>query len=752
MGEEAGPDSTEGQKSICRVCFNFCSVTVQIDGGRVGRITGDRENPIYAGYRCQKGADQRAEYDAPDRLRHSLRRKDDGSFEPIPVDRPIAEIASQIAPLIEVHGPRVLALYWGSYFGYHAQNAAFSGAFMNAVGSPMVFDPITIDQPGKLTSKALHGVWMAPDQGLLQPKTALFVGTNPIVSHQGRIGPPAQLLRDFRTWGTDLIVIDPRRTEFARTAKLHLQPRPGEDPAVLAAMLKVILDEHRYDVEFVAQNVSGLESLRRAVAPFTPSDVARWAQIDADDTVRAARMFADAGRGYTCSGTGANMSAQGTLVEYLLLCLQTVCGYWCRAGDPVRNNVTLLHAAMRTAIAQAMPPFPVVDDGTPMRIRGLKKSSAGMPCAALAEEILTPGSGQVRALLSLGGSPATTLPDQHLVTRALRSLELLVHSDVQMSPTARLADYVIATKLPFEFPGTSLTADYLSLFATGWGYREPYAQYTPALVDPPAGAEVIEPWEFLYGLARELGLQLELSPGYGAFGGATGGFKVDMSVRPTSDDILAIVHAGSRIPLEEVKRHPGGALFPDPDLTVAPKQSSHRGRLQVGAEEMMSDLAAVATEPRQATLPFTLISRRVRHVMNTPGLAYPTHTARENVAFLHPHDLTALGIEDGDTVEISSGRGTITAAAASDEPLKPGIVSMTHAFGDVPGDETSPGANAARLVDNRARYDRFTGQPQMTAVPVILRPVTQAESRRRHRRPGETPAPVSPPRATPGCR
>ncbi len=705
--------------SICRVCFNFCSVQVAIEDGRVSRILGDRDNPIYAGYRCQKGADHRDDYSHPHRLTHSLKRNDDGELAPVPFERAVAEIAARIRPLIDTCGPRALAMYWGNYFGYHAQNSAFSGAFMSAIGSPMIFDPITIDQPGKQTARALHGLWMAPDQSLLAPGAALFVGTNPVVSHQGRVGPPAQLLRDFEEWGTRLIVIDPRRTEFARRADIHLQARPGSDAALLGGMLRVILDEDRYDSAFLCDHVSGLDALRTALAPFPPTEVARWAGVDSDDLVRAARIFADAERGYTCAGTGANMSGSGTLVEYLLLTLQTVCGFWSRAGDPVRNTVSLLPGGLHVTTAQAMAPFPPTDDSARIRVRGLRRSTAGMPAAALAEEILTPGEGQVRALLSLGGSPATALPDQSLVAEALRSLHLLVHSDIHLSPTARLADYVIATKLPYEMAGTSTTADFLTLFASGWGYRQPYAQYTPALVDPPAGSELVEAWEFLFELARELGLKLEISPGLGMLGAAAGAIPLDMSTRPTTDEILTIVHTGSRIPLEEVKAHPGGAVFPAPDLVVAPGDPATAGRLDIGAEPMMSALAAAATERTDRA--FLLIARRARHVMNTPALAYPSHSPRENPAFLHPKDLQALGVAEGQRVEISSDRASITTIALPDDTLRRGVVAMTHAFGDVPGADRAPGANTGRLVSVDEAFDVLTGQPLMSAVPIDVR-------------------------------
>jgi anaerobic selenocysteine-containing dehydrogenase len=313
--------------------MNWCSVEVETEGDQVLGIHGNRENPIYEGYRCAKGAAQRHLYGHPDRLLHSLERQSDGSFRKIPAEEAFGRIADRLRPILEGHGPRSLAFYWGTYHLFDSiVNFAFSDGFMRAVGSPMTFNPMTIDQPGKPISKALHGVWMAPDQSTLAPKAALLVGTNPVVSHQGRLGSPARLLRRFEEWGTQLIVIDPRRTETARRAALHLQPRPGSDVPILAGIIRVILEEGGHDHGFLAEHAVGLDALRDAVAPFTPDRVAELADVAAEDVVEAARLWYRAGRGYGYVGTGRNMSGggRGTLVEYLVLCLHTLCGYWSR--------------------------------------------------------------------------------------------------------------------------------------------------------------------------------------------------------------------------------------------------------------------------------------------------------------------------------------------------------------------------------------------------------------------------------------
>lgn len=709
--------------SICRTCMNFCTVRVETEGNRIVGITGDHGNPIYDGYRCVKGTEHRKAYEHPQRLLHPLKRTERGFVE-IPLDEAIGEVADRLETIIEQHGPRAIALYWGTYFGQESPlNYGFADAFMNAIGSRMVFSVVTIDQPGKQIAKGLHGMWMAPDQSLQAPRAALFVGTNPIVSHQGRLGPPSRLLRDFGEWGTTTIVIDPRRTETASRADIHLQTKPGEDPAILAGMIRVVLEEGLTDDVFLAANATGIDALRAAVAPFTPDLVAARASVPADDVVVAARAFARAGRGYANAGTGPNMALNGALVEYLLLCLQTLCGYWSRAGDPIPNALTLFPPDLQMTVAQALPPFPVTGLGEELRVRGLSQTFCGLPTAGLADEILTPGEGKVRALLSLGGSPASAIPDQTRTADALRALDLLVHTDVQMSPTGRLADYVFPSRLPYEMASSTMVPDFLSMFGVGWGYRESYAHYAPAVVDPPDGAEVVENWELLYRLGQAMDLELALYRGLGELGSVGDPVPIDMTGDPDFDALMDLIHSGSRVPLETVKAADGGALYPDPRVVVAPKADGWEGRLDVGNQDMMADLErfAAVVEDGDEAYPFRLLCRRSIHVMNQPTLAYPDNRPRYNPAFMHPDDLADLGLAAGDEVTLTSARASIPAVVGEDAQLRRGIVSMSHSFGDVPGGE-APGSNPGRLVDVVAPADRYTGQPRMSNIPIAVIP------------------------------
>jgi anaerobic selenocysteine-containing dehydrogenase len=718
--------------SICRFCHANCGILVDVEDGRPVRVTGDRANPAYHGFTCAKGRQLPALHAHPDRLLHSLKRAASGGFEPIASERATSEVAARIQSLIAEHGPRSVAIYAGTYSGPYAASIPFAISWLLATGSRMVFTSATIDQPGKNIANALHGRWLAGSHVFDESDAWLLLGNNPLISMSGGIPPanPARRLREAKARGLQLVVIDPRYTEVARSADVYLQPRPGEDPALLAALLHVVIRDGLVDHDFVRDHAAGFAELEAAVAPFTPRFAAERAGVAAEEIERAARAFGGARRGCGVAGTGPNMGPHGTLTEYLLLCLNTVCGRWRRAGEPVANPGALLPKAV--PVAQAQGPRRAFGFGEKMRVRGLANSAAGLPTAALADEILTPGEGQVRALICIGSNPIAAWPDQHKTRRAMEALDLLVALDMKLSATSRLAHYVIAPKLSLEVPGISLSLEALEQTYVAMGYSEPYAQYSPALVAPPAGSDVIEDWEFFYGLAQRMGLSLKLYP----MRAETGVLRergevsdVDMVRKPTTDEVLAQLVASSRVPLEEVKRHPHGAIFADPEVLVAPGDPACSDRLDVGNAEMLRELAEIAREGARAVevkgRPFRLVSRRMPNAYNSSGrdIAALTHGRPYNPAFLHPDDLAALGVAEGDTVRIASDHASILGVATAAPELRRGVLSMSHAFGDTPDRDKEYreiGSTTGRLVDTERDYDRYSGIPRMSAIPVSI--------------------------------
>ena len=617
--------------SICRFCHAGCAILVDVEDGRAVRVTGDHANPVYSGYSCAKGRQLPQQHAHEDRLLHSMKREPDGSHRPIASGQAMDEVAERVRAIVDEHGPRSVALYIGTYSGPYLASAPAAVGWLLGLKSRMVFTASTIDQPGKSISNALHGRWLAGGYLFDEGDSWLLVGTNPIVSMSGGISAanPGRRLREARAQGRKLVVIDPRRSEVARFADVFLQPRPGEDPTLLAALLHVILREELYDRAFVTAHATGFEALSRAVEDFDPDYAAERAGVPADDIERAARVFAAGRRGGAVAGTGPNFSGRGNLTEYLLLCLNTLCGYWRREGEALPNPGALLSPAM--PVAQAQPARRGWGFGEKLRVRGFASTAAGLPTAALADEILLEGEGRIRALFCVGSNPVAAWPDQLRALEAIQKLDLCVTLDMKMSATSRHADYVIAPKLSFEVPGVSVQMEALEQTYVSMGYPSAYAQYTPALVDPPEGSDVIEEWEFFYGLAQRMGLAMRLyplRPEAGALREPLGTVDLDMRSKPTSDELLAMLTAGSRIPLDEIKKHPHGAVFDDKPVVTAAQEPGWEGRLELADATMLSELADVhaetidrAAEEDRPPLPAGLAPSAERVQLLRPGSA-----------------------------------------------------------------------------------------------------------------------------------
>ena len=343
---------------------------------------------------------------------------------------------------------------------------------------------MTIDQSAKWVTDGRLGRWAAGRPVFEEADVWLLCGTNPLVSLQGAMlgmpcHDPVKRLKAARERGMKLIVIDPVETQTAKLADLFLQPIPGEDPALFAAIIRHVLEQGWQDHAFCARYVNGVDALRAAVAPFTLDYAAERCGVPAEKIRRAAELFANQSRtGMASGGTGPDMAPDSNLAEHLIEVLNVICGRFPKAGERV-GNPGVLHAA-RERRAEVIPPRRSWRHGARSRIGEYGTLYGQMMSATLADEILLEGEGQIRALICAGANPAGALPDQKKAVRALRSLELLVTAEPQMNHTARLAHYVFAPKLALERPDHTYFLESIALNS------ESFAQYTPAVLQPPA--------------------------------------------------------------------------------------------------------------------------------------------------------------------------------------------------------------------------------------------------------------------------
>ena len=702
----------------CRICAGQCGLRIEVDDrDQVIDVRGDDGNPVTLGYACSKGITLPEAHNDPSRLLHPLKRTESGTFERIGWEQVFDEIAARVRELMDRHGPDAIAGFRGTMNYSNLVANHLLPEWLACLGSTSFFSTMTIDQSAKWVTFERLGGWAAGRDPLATADVLLWIGTNPLVSlstFNFDLQHPVQRLRDAKARGLKLIVIDPRRTETARHADVFLQLLPGEDVTVVAGLLRMILERGWHDAAFCARWVDGLDALRTAVAPFTPDYVARRAGVDPEALAQAASLFAEpiagrARRGSAASGVGPDMGPHSNLAEHLVECLNAVCGRYARPGDLVANPGVLGLAYPR--VAQVIPPRRSWDAGPKSRVRGLGTIFGEKMSGALADEILTPGPGQLRALFVDGGNPAIALPQQARAEDALRALDLLVVIDPFMTATGRLAHYVLPSKMMLERHDLG-SRDYEVHVM-----QRPYAQYSEPVL--PAPADVVDDWEVFYEIARRLGVPLTLD-----------GEPIDMSRKPSTEELLRILMRRSSVPFSDIRAATRGRVFDVASQVVLEADPKADGRFAVAPSDIVVELGEVAaeqpgTDPR---FPLRLAVRRLRDVQNTMYHTLPSVRRRlpGNSAYAHPVTLDEAGLADGAWAEAASPRGTIRLPVRADPDMRPGVVAIPHGWGDlldVAAEGRAPGANVNRLTSAVDDCDPINAMPRLTGLPLRLRPV-----------------------------
>lgn len=688
---------------------------VDVEDGKVQAVRGDPENEMYGGYTCVKGRQMTDMHNLPERLLKPLIRRD-GEFVEISTADALAEAAARMKAIVEEFGPHSIALYCGTNAFQNSAVLGTSYALAQAIGSRNYYTSVTVDQPAKVYTNARYGQWMGGPNNFADSDVVMFVGNNPLVSHYsppGGLPPfsPSRRLRDAKARGLKIIVADPRESDLGTLADIHLQVKPGEDPALLGGILNVIIAEGLYDRNFVAAHVEGFDDLAEAVKDFTPEIAAERAGIDADQLIAAARLFGRANKGKVVTGTGPEMAGKGTLTEYLVSSLNIICARFNQEGDKVANPMVFMPFASGPKKAQVGPPVPMFGEGfAKSRIRGIGTLGQEMPCPVLADEILTPGEGQVKVLISIGGNPEIAFPNQQKVRKALDAVDLFIQVDPWMSASAKRADLILAPSMCLEREDINNVSQAFC--------EEPYAHYTEAMVPPPG--DTMDEYEMLWWLAKHMGLQLSFPGGDCA-----------MDVCPDKATILDLISHGSLVAPSKAKadaqtsEHPGGAIFyRDQHLVVgaADPDASEKFHLDAGAMPDAFRLYA-SSAPEADGFAFRLISRRSKHRYNSNGHTFPFLKKKmpTNPAFFHPDDLATLSIADGEIIEISSKVASIFAVTQASDKVRRGVISMSHAFGDDDAgkdDVFGKGSSTNRLIDDADDMDPITGMVLQSAIPV----------------------------------
>ncbi|WP_156843167.1 molybdopterin-containing oxidoreductase family protein [Novosphingobium aquimarinum] len=700
--------------SFCRICPGYCGLVLTIDEDeRIVDIRGDKAHPLSDGFACIKGLQSAHLYHGPQRLLHPLKRNTDGGHERITATQAIDEIAERMRTIATRHGLDAVAFFKGGNVYQNTLPSIYQRAFIEAFGSRSLFTNNTIDQSAKAVSADRLGSWHAGRNHFAIADVMMIVGGNPMVSIS-MFGfdayNPVKKLKAFKARGGKLIVIDPRRSETAQFADIFLQPRPGEDVTIAAAMIRTILENGWLDGDFCDRHVAPLEDLRRAVAPFTLEYAELRADVPADLLLAATKMLATSKHGFITTGTGPSMAPRSNLMQHLFDSIDVLCGHFLREGDRVPHPGLMKKREWR---AQVVPAGRCWEKGPRSRVRGLGLLYGEKMTGAIAQEITTPGEGQVKALLVDGGNPASSVADQRRVVEAFKSLELLVTVDPEMTETAQLAHYILPPKLQFEHPNMVGLLEHETSF-----HQRPVQQFVEAAIAPPSGSDLVDDWRVYYALAQRLGLQLCVDD-----------VPLDMVVAPTPEEMFSLLFRNGNVTFEEIRQHPRGKIF-DVQQTVLAADPAEKARFDIAPTDVLLEIEEVFSQggsgPQSnkgsANLDLLLISRRLREVFNSAGRTSPRIRGHQpyNAAYMHPELLARYGLAAGDRIRITSAHGAVIAIAQGDGTLRDDVVSMAHGWGGLPdsGAPEENGVSVGLLISTESDFEVINAMPRQSAIPV----------------------------------
>jgi anaerobic selenocysteine-containing dehydrogenase len=717
----------ETKTTFCRICEAACGLKVTVERNRVLDIQPDRDHPVSKGYACAKGLKFGPLHHSPDRLMFPLKRVGDG-FERIGWDQALGEIGAKVRRLRAAHGPDSIAMYLGNPSGFSTLHAAFGQGFLTGVGSRNMFSAGSQDCNNKfLVSQYMYGFPFTLTFPDLEHTACLIVlGSNPAVSKMSFISAPrpVEQLRRIVARGGRVVSFNPRRVETARVVGEHHFIRPDTDVYLLLAFLRELLATGGADEARVGRFTKGFDDLRRVAEPWTPERAAAVTGVAADTLRDVVAAYRQAPGAALYGSTGINQGTNGTLAFWILEAINAVSGNLDRRGGTLVGRGLVDLPAYGKKVG-----FALRTDRS--RVGGLASVVDTFPGGILPDEILTPGRGQIRALIVSAGNPLLSFPNANRLRAALQQLELLVSIDIFRNETGSLAHYVLPA---VSFLQRADLPGFLSAF-TGQT-PTPYVQYTDTVVEPEG--EQRDDWWIFSELAHACGVNL--------FGSrvAQGVFDVDRLLRRlplvgsrlgfTAERAIALFLLASReTTIGALRRQPSGILR-------APHRPGDFLGARVVTDDGLVDLAPAAFVARARELDRAyereLADRdRLKLITKRETLTHNSwmHNVESfvgpgtNYVYMHPLDARRTAVMDGDRVEVRSRTATIVLPMCETEELMPGTVAVPHGWGhgDADGLRVARGAAGANVnalaADGPDALEPLSGMAQLTGILVDVR-------------------------------
>lgn len=719
----------------CPLCEAMCGLEIHVNGGHVTGIRGNRDDAWSRGHLCPKGTSLAALHDDPDRIRQPM-IKVDGQWQEVSWDAAFRRCTELLTPVIDKYGIGAVTAYTGNPLAHSFSLARYAGVLMGMSGMPVTYSPGTVDQwPKNLSSHLMYGLWWNfPVPDIERTDLLVIMGANPAASQGSLLAAPnvMGLIDGIRKRGK-VIVIDPVRTLTAARADEWLPIVPGTDAALLLAIAHTLFDE---DLIKPGPHVDGVDAMRRAVADWPPERVSAVTGIDEDRIRRLARELAGTEKSVVYGRIGLCNQEFGSLASWLVDAVNILTGHFDTPGGAMFPKPA--------AWSITTQPLPGLEDGAAefgrwhTRVRGAKEVLGQAPVSCMAEEIATPGDGQLKALITVAGNPVLSTPAGDKLDEVLPMLEAMISVDLWLNETTRHADVILPGLSPLEQPHHD---DLILLFAI-----HSIANYSAPVFDP---GDRPHEWEILIRLT----------------GLCTGTPAEDVDVAAIDDgffDYLAFTqgldggqirklydHGGPERMLDltlrtgpfgdQYGKNPGGLTL---DLLKANPNGIDFGpmvpqlpdilgtadkKVRLAPQYLLDDLPRLAARMERPAEPLVLVSRRHLRSNNTWLHNVPALMKGKDrcTLLIHPDDAARCGVTDNDIVTVKSEAGEIKVPIEVTEFIRPGVVSMPHGWGHgKPGTRmsvanSSPGANT-NVLSPPTFVDEPSGNGVLNGIPVTI--------------------------------
>ncbi len=688
----------------CNICEALCGLEIKYEGDKIHSIKGDANDPFSKGHICPKALALQDTFEDSDRLMQPLKKTPEGHVA-ISWEEAYDLIIDKIKGIQQTHGHDAVATYLGNPNAHMFSNQLFLPFFLRSLRTKNRYSASSVDQlPHHVAAKYMFGhslVLPVPD--IDRTEFLLVIGGNPMVSNGSMMTAPnvAQRLKNIQKRGGKIVVVDPRKTETAKKADQHIFIRPGTDALLLLSLINTVFAEEKVNLNHLADNVLGLDTIKAAVQKYTPEYAAKITGIPAETIKMLAREMAASDKAICYSRMGASTQEFGGVCLWLTNVLNILTGNFdCEGG--VMFPMPAFDPAMMSS-TKGKPARPMQYS----RVRKLPRFYGEFPVATLADEIETPGEGQIRALFTIAGNPVLSTPNGQRLEKAIESLDFHVSIDIYKNETNQYADVILPAATGLEIAQYDIAFNNLAV--------RNVVKYSPPLME--TRGDIKQDWEILATLTERISGQ--------SLSGQTPEKILSMGLSMGK-------YGAEGLTLEKLKEEfPHGMDLGPLAPCIKERIQTDESKIQLAHDFFLDDLTRLDDryQVSETEFPFQLIGRRVLRQHNTWTHNSPRLSKGKNdcTLMIHPEDAKAIDLENGGTVQIKSRVGAIQVAAEVTTDMMPGVVCLPQGFGSRKQSGMTVAAERGGVSINdltdEMRLDTLTGNAALNGVGVSLQTV-----------------------------